>query len=508
MLKDAIALGLVVACAACSKSLVTTSAGDGGADAGPPPPYAGPFEAHIVARTLSWRTQLVPRRNGVPVLAAGIFRYELTAAGTAKRLGDDASYVTQMPGNDDRLSGYDVHPVFADEPISGTYPWWDLRGPTTGRVRPERLDVRLEVDLPEGIEGDDLRRAVDGTSVVVAQDPKTRSVVVVVAAPGLRDGRVVRIPELDERHLSSLTCQHIPSWQRPHLLCRSWTDTTATVHRLVGDRWELVRIPSEIAEGLRVGAVARDGTLWLGAGAKVVRVGPTGVVDTLSMPMPEAKLARASYSSSGDYYGRLRGAASIDDGPAEPFVHVDVNPATAPKAITVIAQIVPRADGEAWVLAQDGSSNLVVHLGHPAIAPLPEALFVGTETDQRNELRNTRPPIPWVGHCAQLFVALAKQRVDGSLASEAVWSREPAIAAAISKAMGKEIASAPSFALVEGRLGGRRVAGVLGWRASSWVSEDLLEKVATALAADLASFTGMPPEITCTAPVLERASRL
>lgn len=513
MAKHAIGLGLVMlVCSACSKSQVTPAEGDGGADGGArtPPVYAGPFEAHVVARALSWHAQLVPRRNGSTVLSAGIFRYELMADGTAKRLGDDASYVKQMPDADDALGGYDVGPAFVDAEISGAYPWRDLRGPTNGRARPETVDARTELEIPDGVDDGDLRRAADGTNVLLTTDTTSHVPITVVAARGIWKGSVVRIPQLDERHITSLACAHLPSWQKPHLLCRSWVDDIASVHRLVGDHWELVRIPPEVAKGLWVGAVGHDGTLWLGAGPQVVRVGPSGVVDTLSLPAPDATLARASYTSA-DGYGRSQLVAQIDDGPREAraFLQIDVRPAVAPRSLTRITQIVPRADGEAWVLAgDDDASTFVVHVSRPAIAPLPDALVIGSEADQRNELRNTRPPVVWVGHCNQLFVALAKQRVDGSLGAEAVWSREPMIAAAMKHAVGKATTGLPGAALVEGRLGGRRVVGVLVWRPGPWVSEELVEKSTLTLASELTSVTGMPPEITCTAPVLERASKL
>jgi hypothetical protein len=147
-------------------------------------------------------------------------------------------------------------------------------------------------------------------------------------------------------------------------------------------------------------------------------------------------------------------------------------------------------------------------MGRPPIAPLPDPIVVGSEDDQRNEVRNTRPVKAWVGHCAQLFVALAKQRADGSFAPEPVWSRERALGAVLEKVWGRKTIATPQGALVEGWLGGRRVAGVLVWRPLPNTSEALLEKSANAIAEDASSLTGTPSDITCTAPVLARATRL
>lgn len=49
---------------------------------------------------------------------------------------------------------------------------------------------------------------------------------------------------------------------------------------------------------------------------------------------------------------------------------------------------------------------------------------------------------------------------------------------------------------------------MLVWRASASAREDLLEKSTNAIAEDVSAFTGTPPEITCAAPVLDRASPL
>jgi hypothetical protein len=106
-----------------------------------------------------------------------------------------------------------------------------------------------------------------------------------------------------------------------------------------------------------------------------------------------------------------------------------------------------------------------------------------------------------------MFVPLARQRADGSFDSARVWEREKQLGALVNKAFGPPNPGRPSAAVVEGRLGGRRVAGVLVWRQSSSEREDLVEKAVNALVSDAAS-GGPPTDVTCTAPVLERASIL
>ncbi len=489
------ASGLAVV--ACKKSTVAPP--DAGADAGAPRPYAGPFEAHVVARSLAWRTRLVARPNGIPVLDAGIFRYELTADGRAERIGDFASYVKQMPPDDDSLGGYDVQTPpgrFAFPTTSEVeYEWPDVRAASEPW---QEAHARDEIDAPAGIEGGEYRRAVDGTGILLARAPDGNAPVSVVAPRESKDGTLLRFPDLDPAR--GTDCKHMPSWQKAHVLCSSRSNDVdvTTVYRLVGDaragKWERVRISDELTHERFMGVVGHDGTLWLGVRDGIVRVATNGAVDTIMLPMADAKLARPYYFGSESF--ALPGVAQINENEA---------PQEARRF-----ERVPRRDGEAWVIAVDGSARVLVHLSRPAIAPLPDALPIGTETDQRNEIRNSRPPVVWVGHCAQLFIALAKQRADGSFASESVWSRETTIAAAMKKSLGKVSArtSVPNGALVEGLLGGRRVAGVLVWRGNPSVSEELLEKSVRALAEELTSVTGLPPDITCTAPVLERASKL
>jgi hypothetical protein len=231
------------------------------------------------------------------------------------------------------------------------------------------------------------------------------------------------------------------------------------------------------------------------------------------MPKADAALARASYTSE-ETYARpvIAGKTRPDDDSLEGlrrWERVAVSVGAPPRPVSQIRQIVPRADGEAWVLASEGyDAHVLVHMSRPAMAPLAEPLVVGSDTDQRNELRNSKEPVTWVAHCPQLFVTLARQRADGSLPADSVWSREQQIADVLRKIVGKPRAEAPISMIVEGRLAGRRVAGVLVLRWDPTASEDLLEKAAAAVATELSSMTGPTPHITCTAPVLERASLL
>ena len=515
--------GALLALAACSKRPLQngppSDGVDGSAEAAASrtraATYAGPFEPHVVARLLSSRTALVPLADGTVVLTAGLFRYALDAGGTARRIGELSVYAAKMPAEDAQLGGYDVDPVAADEAVPGARAWHDLRGPFDGRTRPAGWARSDDVEVPADVEGEDLRRAADGTTVLLARDSKSETYVTFVAPPNSRHVTRRPIDGLDPAR-RSVTCEHVPSWERPHLLCRSWRDGITSVHRLAGERWELVPIPSEGEDltHLRVGAVGPDGALWLGLrGGRLFRLAANGAAETFEMPRADAALARASYVATETF---LLPASTAKTNPAAlPFgdpglrrwVRIGIAAGTAPEASSSIQQIVPRADGEAWVLTTESrGAHVLVHMSRPAIAPLSEPLVVGTDADQRNELRNLKEPVTWVAHCPQLFVTLARERADGSFGAEGVWSREPQIAAVVKKVIGKPRPEAPRSMIVEGLLGGRRVAGVLVWRPEPTATEDLLEKTATALADELSPMTGATPHITCTAPVLERAS--
>lgn len=474
-----------------------------------------------MGRTLSPQTSLVPLADGTVVLQAGLFRYALAADGTASRIGDLASYAAKMPPDDIHLAGYDVEALATGEAMPGARPWHDLRGTLAARTMPDHWALSDDIDVPPNIQGDDLRRAADGTAVLLTRDGTSGAAergesapyVTFVAAPNSRPVTRVAIGGLDPAR-RDVVCEHVPSWERPHLFCYSWRDRLTSVHRLVGSRWESVAIAADHANRLRVGAVGPDGALWLGLHTgSVVRIAAAGTVDTFDMPRADDALARASYTS-GETYARpvIAGKTRSDDDSLDGlrrWVQVGVDVGAPPRPITEIRQIVPRGDGEAWVLASERyDAHVLVHMSRPAIAPLPAPILIGSETDQRNELRNVKEPVTWVAHCPQLFVTLARQRADGSFAAGTVWSREKAIGDILRKIVGKSVAQAPISMIVEGRLAGRRVAGVLMWRADPSASEDLLEKAASAVATELSSMTGATPHITCTAPVLERAAPL
>jgi hypothetical protein len=411
--------GGLLALAACAKRpLTTTVSSDAGSassaassaeDGGSAPTYAGPFEPHVVGRMLSLRPLLVPLHDGTVVLQAGLFRYALAADGTARRIGDLASYAAKMPPDDIHLVGYDVEATATGEALPGARPWHDLRGPLAGRTMPEHWSLSDDIDVPPNIQGDDLRRAANGTAVLLARDTRDRTsgaaergeagpYVTFVAAPNSRHVTLVEIGGPDPAR-RDVVCEHVPSWERPHLFCHSWRDGLTSVHRLAGNRWESVPIAADQANHLRVGAVGPDGALWLGLHTgNVMRIATAGAVDTFDIPRADDALARASYTS-GETYARpmVAGKTMSDDDSLDGlrrWVQVGVNVGAAPRPITQIRQIVPRVDGEAWVLASEGyDAHVLVHMSRPAIAPLAAPLLIGSETDQRNELRNVKEPV-------------------------------------------------------------------------------------------------------------------
>lgn len=483
-------------------------------DAAAPNAYTGRLEAHIVAHGSYSAVRLIDLQSGQLVLGTALFGYELTADGAAHMIGDAALYAQQLPKDDDQLGGYEVEPLPYSRklPLPAAFTMRELHdvrldGETHGREIDPSWSIGKEIDLPDGFTAVRLARAADGTTIVIGRGSPTGPPTTVIAVKGSKLGKVLGIPELGEAPNERLNCEHVPSWATPHLRCYSWNETT-TIHRLTRDRWERVKRTDEAKSDVTSAAVGYDDTLWLGLRGEVMRITKAGAVDTIAIPTPDASPDRASYHS-GESYGVSKGKPSADGlgEHARRWESVGVQVDGEARPVDRISQIVPRPDGEAWVVAGASGIAVIAHLGKPPIARWPAPITIGTEPDQRNEVRNTRPPKPWVGHCAQLFVPLAKQRADGSFDSAAAWARQKQIATLVEKARGpaSPTGETPRAAMVEGRLGGRRAAGILVWRASPTASEELMEKAVNAIAEDQTKVAGIAPDVTCTAPVLERA---
>lgn len=487
------------------------------ADAAAPKAYTGPLEAHIVARGSYSAVRLIDLQSGQLVLGTALFGYELTADGAARMIGDASLYAQQLPKDDDQLGGYDVEalPYSRKLPLPAAFTMRELHdvrldGETHGREIDPSWSIANEIDLPDGFNADKLARSADGSTIVTGRESRTGPPTTLIAAKGSKVSKVLGIPELGEAPNDRIRCEHVPSWATPHLKCHSWDGRlTTTIHRLTRDRWERVKRTDEANSEVVSAAVGYDDTLWLGLGAgEVMRITKAGAVDTIAIPKPDASLVWASYHA-GESYGIAKGKPSADGlgEHARRWEAVGIHVDGEARPISRINQIVPRPDGEAWVVAGASGIAVIAHLGKPPIAPWPAPITIGSESDQRNEVRNTRPPKPWVGHCAQLFVPLVKQRADGSFDPAAAWAREKQLAALVEKARGpaSPTGETPRAAMIEGRLGGRRAAGILVWRASPSASEELMEKAVNAIAEEQTKVAGIAPDVTCTAPVLERA---
>lgn len=523
-------LAVLLGSSGCRKTPAPTTSPDGGAEDAAAPdaasaikPFTGPLEAHVVAHVSPYSTRLVDLQNGKVVIDAGLFVYELVPGGTTRLLGDVASYAKQLPKDDDEIGGYDVEPLPYVRKLELPPPF-TTREPHDVRVDESRhfetdpsWSIGKEIDLPPGFEADKLARAADGRTIVVGRPSRGEPLVTLVAAKGSRVGKLATIMDIGDAPNGRIRCDHVASWGSPHLRCQSWdASIEPTIHRLAGDRWERVKRTEHAKSPLSSVAVGYDDTLWLGLrDNEVMRITKAGAIDTMSIPKSEVKVVRATYHASESYGapaapGKPGGA--LDEGAEGARRWESVNVSTNESSVEVqrIMQIVPRADGEAWVLGDANGVTVVAHLGRPAMAPVPEPIAIGSPIDQRNEVRNTRAPKPWVGHCAQLFVPIAKQRPDGSFDATPAWAKKEALRALVDKvrAAGPTRGEKPQAAFVEGMLNGRRAAGVLVWRYSPAASEETMEKMANALGESQAKSAGLAPDITCTAPVLHRAELL
>lgn len=523
-------LAVVVTSAGCRKTPASTTSSDGGADDASAPdanasikPFTGPLEAHVVAHVSPYSTRLVDMQNGKVVIDAGLFVYELVPGGTTRLLGDVASYAKQLPKDDDEIGGYDVAPLPYMRKLELPPPFTtrdphDVRG---DEARYSDADpswsIGKEIDLPPGFEADQLARVADGRTIVVGRPSRDEPQVTLVAAKGSRSGKVVTIVDIGDAPNGRIRCAHVASWGSPHLYCEASNGSVLpTIHRLAGDRWERVKRTEQAKSAIASVAVGYDDTLWLGFREnEVMRITKAGAIDSITIPKSETKVVRATYHTSESYGAPAapgKPSADLDERAEGARRWESMNIASDEISVEVerITQIVPQADGEAWVLGDARGITVVAHLGRPAMAPIPAPITVGSPVDQRNEVRNTRPPKPWVGHCAQLFVPIAKQRPDGSFDAAAAWAKKEALRSLLEKvrAAAPNRGERPQAALVEGTLHGRRAAGVLVWRYSPAASEEIMEKMANALGESQAKSAGLPPDITCSAPVLQRAELL
>lgn len=466
----------------------TVDAGTAATDAAAPS-AAPAYEMRPIARVHSYAARLVASSQANPkvMLDAGMLVYEV-AGGTVQVLGDRGGY-----------SSFFLRPL--DEAP-------DLAGYTAVSTF--------------------YRRAVFTANGLVAANPSMgfrwngTAWQKLDVAPGVLDApdRADGIPkELQGR--DDVRCLKVPSFgaKTDYAVCKTWRQTTSTtVWKKVADEWASLEL-GDAEDRVEAMAVGSDERPWLaikGLGVFHLANGSADLAKAEKMPAPELPegVVRTSYE--------IEEMGSIANGdPDAPrlgsiryFFGLRLHSSTLDGHLDRFDQIVPLPNGEAYVLAQERGGHVLFHVQKPrAVRSASSTLSIGSEGDQRAEILNTKPLRGWIGRCPHVFVIATREKADGSLASGPVFAREKelrdALQAIVRKAGPKnKRAAAPALALVEGRSGGKRVAGAFVWRGIPEVNEDLLDKIATELGTRFTSSPAEPAEATCTPPVIDRAAQI
>jgi hypothetical protein len=479
-------------CSAKSQPFQPGAAESAGARAGELAISEAPRGAHLVAASTNEPLRLLLLPGGGLVLDTPLFVYEATDDGALSRIGDVASYAALLPDADDDFTGYDVampkrRSGLVGPPSRLTWVGFDQSKQWNGKAWmtvPKPTDVpETDVvpwggfDHPDNMSVHRVKHSPDGRILAFGDIAGSKGTLIIPA--GKKTGTVTRIePEVVEY------CDFPNALDgKTYLLCQArWgSNDNPMLFRLGADRWERVAVPDDVKLPPSL-AIADDGALWYGDGAEIVRRLANGNVERFVPAEPDASLARPSFFSYASATVAKEGSFEYRN-----WTETRLRPDQELGHVKEIVSIVPRAGGRAWAVANDAHyKHLVFYVG----AKAPEArIAIGSDTDQRNEVRNARGPRTWVGHCPQLFVSTGPR----------AWSDVETI---------KKIATGGERAIVEGRLGEKHVTGVLLWRSVPETKESAMEAAANALVTHYTENPVTPPEVSCTVPILDRAQPL
>lgn len=335
--------------------------------------------------------------------------------------------------------------------------------------------------VPTGVRLQDLFVGADGALVGIGLRNVVAPIALVWTAPDA---------EPIERTFSPQTqsCQVVPSFDR-RLYVSCIDHDVRRMFVLGKDGWE--RAFPDAGEIGYIASVSSDGTLYetepKTSKLAVVQSCPkTGACTTL------ADLAATKTSEGASYEVAYTDAQESSSG--RTWATFSVQPRNAVPAY-VIQSIFARASDDLWVVTKSSDDVYVLHHSGPERA---RTIMPGTN-DERVLVRDTKPPTKWVGHCDQIFVRLGR---DG----EAAQKRLTDIKAVLDAGKHDESAYGISYGwdLVEGRLEGRPVVGVVLHRADVEASLAAMERAATKLIDKLAANPVDRPDAFCTLPVLTK----
>ncbi len=516
----------------------------------PPPPAAivdAGVDAHVAEAPKAWGAQILARSIAHPsfhwlderelVLEMGMYFHTVDEKGVVARIGKLEDYARFLPENDDDLVGYDVEQSGESSRVSGSkarlfvkhiYPdhvmLWDgaTWSKTVSAPPPPFIGRSTWLSDPKS-------EGVDAGSALLPADKSYR------VFSRVRDGRVVWLPSPSEanqdiaiidkdkkevRHVRAIepqrdakgeaafSCDNIPSLDETvWLSCEEhdpdWNERFKRklhVVRLEGDAFREIALP-EIAEGTTRASFAVDpaATLWFAENGasevKLVRIPKSGVAEKLDIPQSPPGLARPFYTS----LSVATRAKATGDSPYRSWALATIREPLTPDRMRSIDRIVPRPSGDVLVVARDpDAAKIVVRFARGAEpTPVDRIVLSGTRPDQRNEIRNTRPPRSWVGHCPQIFVIVK---------AEKLLAHEGELEQLLAKSKRTKRAT-PQMTIIEGTLGGKPVQGVAVVRTYPEIREDDVEALASRIIERFTTDPASPPDATCTLPVLTKVHK-
>jgi hypothetical protein len=488
------------------KEAPTSSALDaGGSDAGPPAdvPFAlvaeGPKSVFVTST-----------KDGKVVVASGGLVYEGKPDGTLVPLLGEAEQRVLIPDEDivvgypvaRRISGFDVMPggghLIRTDGEDHMAEFFELRA---GKLTPIPVGFPTFTLVPfrEHLVGFDMENGglhwAGGADIPPPKmfEPIDIEPARIHAGPdgslfafaGWRDERIVMWRRDGELPVNVL----LPDGQKEcyplrsmapgyHLRCGS------AAYVFAGDHFERIFHRSDVFLESE-STIGSDGSLHIASSRKVERCPPKSAC--LTRALPETPIHRApTYESWATEYMKPGTRLSW-----QMLAVVTATPHTS--HFGEVTSLVARGPNDVWAVVNRGERRQVFHT-----SALPaEPKFLPSTADARIALRNTRPPARWTGTCEQVYVRLG---TDG----EAIAKRETEIRAALHTSDAPGYFGAFTWALVEGKLGDERGAGIVLARSSPEQKLKPMETAAQNLVKAFATGPANEPPVYCTLPVLER----
>jgi hypothetical protein len=510
-----------------------------------------PWKGALVARVLGHDVLSLDRLKDGLVLRSGLYVYRVKNDGALERFGGPSDYRPILPDEDQELAGYDARPVsLANAIVAGqaTRPFlhlperpgnalgWDgqawkaLSSDSAPAPEYSRQNAHFFYAHPDaGPPKEGLPEAYAWLDHTVMKDGRVlwlgykdadddSEFGVAVTQPGQK-GRLIPLPK-DDAHAHETArprCEIVDSADGETYLHCSWfnragygDDADASFLRLDGDGFTRVFAPA-LGDAGSMGhlmphaatAVDAEGALWVpqtdGGHVSLRRIGKDRVEQTFDLPSARSDFTAPSFAA--DEIATARKGASADTDYRQ-WTSVRIESAAAPSPLSGVFRILPRSN-DVWVIGREQQGSSVLYrFARSATSPTP--ILIRSQTDQQNEVRNSRGLRRWVGHCATVFVPFPSTSASADGGADAFFaSRKAAIDGVVTK-MDHPTKGRADVVVIEGMLADRRVSGVLFMRSVPEATEEAMEAAATRLGAIVTTNPASPPSITCSVPVLER----